>query len=658
MGVIGKVAGTMLKDNLTRNGVDLQIDNNLMYYDVNNRRVGIGTVSPGNTLTVNGYVTASNVLIANNVVQSFNGNLILNSSTGNISASNLRINNIAAPIYGSDAVTKTYVDANTIGNSIVLGSNTIGLLVSNATTLTTTTTITDGISLMNRVLGKLVPASPGNFPNSQTISINTLSSYRMANLTQVDNTTSSRAVAAGSTVALVRRASSYTTSTIATAGPGDTGTITVYKNGVSAGARALITGSDNGTYSDLVISTNVDYGTISGQAQGFWESLNCYATGTVNPGWNEVYINHSGAGASTNTAYWYYDASSPGTPAFSSTSIAVGTNSSTYSSTIPHYNSSSSFNINFNVNSLSGQMYPTSDSFATGVAGGAFAAPASVTYAGASITTPLAANLYVASGNAAVSTTAAIISGFGNSNTGPGVTVTNSYNSATNTFSPGAYVLYKTGTSNQIEETSLTVNSTVGTGSGLVFRILNPGSTDTPAYTGSEAAFNSQTSTLQTYDATVVGAILKHDQTNYSTGYLPAGPNLSSGRTTAQYFTFKFIRTSVSKFNIKYTGTVAGLYVSLPGSTIDTTSTLNGWLDLSVAYAGSGVPGAGAGGNGSNGAAVGGPITLNSLATNANVTATFGTVSSSSTGTNEIYVRVKLTSGQTVSLLQIGGATN
>jgi hypothetical protein len=303
-------------------------------------------------------------------------------------------------------------------------------------------------------------------------------------------------------------------------------------------------------------------------------------------------------------------------------------------------------------------MYPTSDSFATGIAGGAFAAPASVTYAGASITTPLAANLYVASGNAAVSTTAAIISGFGNSNTGPGVTVTNSYNSATNTFSPSGYVLYKTGTSNQIEETSLTVNSTVGTGAGLVFRILNPGSTDTPAYTGSEAAFNSQTSTLQTYDATVVGAILKHDQTNYSTGYLPVGPNLSSGRTTAQYFTFKFIRTSVSKFNIKYTGNIAGMYVALPGSTIDTTSTLNGWLDLSVAYAGSGVPGAGGGGNGSNGGAIGGPITPNSTATNANVTATFGTVSSSSTATNEIYVRIKMVAGQTVSLLQIGGATN
>ncbi len=35
--------------------------------------------------------------------------------------------------------------------------------------------------------------------------------------------------------------------------------------------------------------------------------------------------------------------------------------------------------------------------------------------------------------------------------------------------------------------------------------IDNPGTGNTPAYTGSEATFNGQTSTLQTYDATVVG---------------------------------------------------------------------------------------------------------------------------------------------------------
>jgi hypothetical protein len=179
--------------------------------------------------------------------------------------------------------------------------------------------------------------------------------------------------------------------------------------------------------------------------------------------------------------------------------------------------------------------------------------------------------------------------------------------------------LYKTGTSTQIEETSLTIG-TVGIGSGNPYRIVNPGASDTPAYTGSEIAFNSQTSTLQTYDATVVAAVLKHDTTNYSTGYLPVGPNLST-QGASQYFTFKFVRTGVSKFDILYTGTIAGLWVALPGQS-NTYSTLNGWLDMSTAYAGSGIPGAntGAGGNGSNGCAIGGTAVLNSAQSSKSVT--------------------------------------
>ena len=135
-----------------------------------------------------------------------------------------------------------------------------------------------------------------------------------------------------------------------------------------------------------------------------------------------------------------------------------------------------------------------------------------------------------------------------------------------------------------MEEANVVIGSTIGSGSGLAVRIINPGSTDTPVCTASAAAFNSQSSTLEVYDATIVASSLKHDQTNYASGYLPAGPNLSTGRSAAQYFTFKFIRTSVSKFDIKWTGTIAGLWVALPGSGIDTSSTLNGWVDLSTAY--------------------------------------------------------------------------
>jgi len=65
----------------------------------------------------------------------------------------------------------------------------------------------------------------------------------LAQGSQVDLTGNSRAVAAGTTVANVRRASSYTTSNVSTVGPGDAGTITAYLNNTSMGSRALTVGA-------------------------------------------------------------------------------------------------------------------------------------------------------------------------------------------------------------------------------------------------------------------------------------------------------------------------------------------------------------------------------------------------------------------------------
>jgi hypothetical protein len=550
-----------------------------------------------------------------------------------------------------------------IGNTIPLGTNTQGLLVSNAVTLTTSTNVTNGLALLNQVLGKLVPASPPVFPNGNNLNINsTVGPYRMTNFTQIDNTVTGGKSVSGGTSRSVRRADTYSTNVLNDMGPGDNGTLSIIKNSSNAGGLTLTNSSANGTYGDLIVSDSVDFSAKSGAAAGFWRSFDSQASGTVSSGWNEIYISHSGAG-NTSTTSWYYDASAPGTPTFSSVSIVPLSTSLTYSSTIPHYNSSTTFKLGVDVSKLSGDMYPSSDTFFTGSPGGAFQTPASNTYSGVGITTPLDRNLYVSSGSVTVNTTASITSSsFGSSSTGPSVTVNNSYNTGTQVFTSALSntVLYKTGTSSSMEETSVTIGSTIGVGSGLAARIINPGTTDTPTYTASASLFNSQTSTLTVNDATIVAATLKHDQTNYSTGYLPAGPNLSSGRSGSQYFTFKFVRTSVSKFDIQFTGTIAGLWVALPGSTIDTTSTLNGWIDMSTAYAGSGIPGASiaAGGNGSNGCALGGIVTLNSAVTNHRKTCTFGTVSSSSTPSNEIYVRIKLTSGQSVSALSLQTASN
>ena len=653
----------MLKDNLLRYNVDLIIDGNLMYYDTNNRRVGILNNTPGNTFSVNGTTTLGNVFINNNTVAATSGNLFLYSYAGNIDASNQRIGNVATPIYTNDAATKAYVDTtignDLFGNLIVLGSNTSGQLVSNAVTLTTSTYVTDGIAKLNQVLGKLVPPSPGNFPNSSALSLSGLSTLgRMCNFTQTDNSGwGNLSISGGTSFSNGIRAATMTTNTLSRQGPGDSGNVQVIVNGVATGYRTMAPGNNNnGTYGQLIITLNQDYSVLSGGSGGFWSSFSAQGSGSnAAAGWNQVYLTDS-AGANTNAVSWYYDINNPGAPVWSNTSIGLTTNSATYSSTVPHLNNSSVWRLVGNVAKLSGDTYYSSDTFIVGSSGGAIATPTAVSYTTAGVTTPLVRNAYVSSGSAYFTTNAAGIAGFGSSSGAPSMTVYNSYSSAAQSFSPGVTVLYKTGTSTQIEETSLT-NSLSGTPS--TFRIANPGATDTPSYTGSESAFNSQTGPFYTYDATVIAAVLKFDQTNYSTGYQPVGPNLS-GQGASQYFTFKFAKSAVSKFDVVYSGTIAGLWVALPGSSLDSTSTLNGWLDLSTAYGGAGKPGAntGAGGNGSNGASTGGTATLNSAVSNKAVTATFGTETSSNSTGNEIYVRVKLTSGQSVTSLTIGAASH
>ena len=666
---LARINGPMLQANLERQGTNIQIDL-AAYFDVNNYRVGVNNTNPQYTLDITGNAHLGNLYILGNTITTDPGLKLNLGAINNLVVSG----GVSGYVVTTDGtgnlsfINPTSLSASILGNNVLLGSNISGALASNAVSLTTATSTTDAIAQLNFVLGKLVPPSPPAFPNSTSLSINSLTSYgRMTTVTQLDNTGSGCRVSSGTTLANVLRSGSYTTNTISNVGNGSTGVLTVYLDNLPAGANTLVGGGGAKITSNLVITNNQDYHNVSsGVTAGFWYSFSVYASGAIYAGgYHGVNIAYNGgSGTSTNTTTWYYDAASPGAVTFSNIAgtngnIVLTTNSVSYSSTIPHLNSSSVWRLKGNVAKLSGDMYYTSDTFITGSSAAGFQTPASVTYSQAGVNTPLAPNLYVSGGSAYFETTSSVASGFGSATTGPTVTGQNSYSAGTSpAFTPGGIILYKTGTTTNIEETSSPVST--GTGSGNAYRIANPGSTDTPTYTGSEAAFNSQTSTLQTYDATNVGSgsqgVIKFDQTNYSVGYTPVGPNLS-GQGSNQYFTFKFVRTSVSKFDIVLTGSVAGLWVALPGSGIDTSSTLNGWLTLSSAYAGSGQPGAGTGGNGSNGCALGGVATLNSSVTQS-VTATFGTASSSSTVTNEIYVRIKLTSGQSLTTLSIVGPTH
>ena len=186
------------------------------------------------------------------------------------------------------------------------------------------------------------------------------------------------------------------------------------------------------------------------------------------------------------------------------------------------------------------------------------------------------------------------------------------------------------------------IECTVGSLTNGSAKRVNAGSTgDNP--TAVYTAWNS-TGTPAVYEAIVRGGDLRHDQTDYSntSNWLPAGPDLSSGRSGAQYFQMEFIQSSVSEFQISYTGSLAGCWVCMPQNSAWNTSLsgTNGWADMFQAYRGAGVPTTAEPGRSSGGA----------MDTNGGTfTCVFGTESSSNDSGNRVLIRFKLTSGNSIS---------
>ena len=242
---------------------------------------------------------------------------------------------------------------------------------------------------------------------------------------------------------------------------------------------------------------------------------------------------------------------------------------------------------------------------------------------------------------------------------------TGSYNSSSTKIQ--VYTATVSGLDN--EAGGITVSDSLGNGSTHTddaLRISGFGSSsDTPSF---NSATNYYTSNAWSGAVTVAGTTeaisrfgtIKHFTTDLSSGYLPVGPDLNTSRNggEAQYYTFAFRRTPVSQFSITMTGTVSGMFIAMPGTGVDTSSGLNGWLDCSTQYNGSGQPGSGSGGNGSDGCAkTGGDRVVDGTSySSEQFTFTLGTESLANSVGNTCLVRIKLNSGDSVTALSVGVA--
>ena len=199
--------------------------------------------------------------------------------------------------------------------------------------------------------------------------------------------------------------------------------------------------------------------------------------------------------------------------------------------------------------------------------------------------------------------------------------------------------------------------------SGYSADVVGGSSEDTPSFSNS---VNNYTANVWSGAVTISNTdeavnrfgIIKHFTTDLSgTAYLPTGPDLNTGRSGAQYFTFAFRRSTMANFDITLSGTISGLWIAAPGTNIDNTSGLNGWLAADTTYGGSGTPGSntGAGGNGSDGCAFtsGDRIIDGNGYSNTSFTLTLGDQNASNSIGNTVLVRIKFESGDSLTALSI-----
>ena len=541
---------------------------------------------------------------------------------------------------------------------------------------------------------KATPSAPANLSTkSLTLSDSAQGTSPKLCATFTDNTSTADTLSAGTSLSSTT-ARRYTSGTIDTATMsnfynGATGTLTADINASADGSKAFSASeNETGTFTSLVVTSNVDYDTVD---NSYPQRLYLVASAKITKaltgysvGLNAQRLTHSTTG---NTNYVHVlrdDVTAAPTTAIGT--VAEGTaGSKRYISGIPYYNTGSPTVTvtGTTIANFTGQAYQDTtsphevdnDTNQESTSGDVIT-DSNFTYAqvdGAS--TMLSSGVPVTdTGVASAYTIGAVTVPITGSSVRSIKTIkarsknangTGSYNSSSTKIQVYTNSLLTLDN----EAGGITVSDSLGAGfDDDAVRISGFGSlsSDTPSLFDSSNA-NYYTDSAWSGAVTVAGTneaisrfgTIKHFTTDLSSGYLPVGPDLNTGRDggEAQYYTFAFRRTTMANFNLTMSGKVSGMFIAAPGTAIDSASGLNGWLDCSSTYGGSGVPGSntGAGGNGSNGCAFnsGDRVVDNTTYSGQEFTFTLGTENATNATGNVILVRIKLNSGDSVTALAI-----
>lgn len=497
------------------------------------------------------------------------------------------------------------------------------------------TTVSTAVGDLNLLLGKLIPGGPAPL-SSKSITIkgssNSRNSADILLATGVaDNAESG--IVAGSKVFRIS-SNNAVSNDISGFGESNSGTLKARINNVDSGSITLTEGSDVGEDGALTIVSEVDY---PSDRPGFWTALTAKVSSTVPAGVNKFELVHSSSGAATPAIFVYDTLTS--LPASSNVSVTEGkAGTLNYSSGIPHYTSGSSLRVSGTVSNLSGLTYLSSNivEFSTNPMIGRLnlnpGVPGIPEILNANHAPVILTNLELSLSGDAHASSIVRLRGFNPQGDGP------------------------------FSDSSTVVNYMNGTPSGCVIESGKPmsGSTlkrirsssgpkpDDVVTNYSDASFDSGGSSFTgdasaSHEAVVRGGSLRFDKTNYSSGFLPVGPDYS-GKDDVQYATF-IIKKVASNMRITFSGSdPSELYIKLPGLTQAMPNATNGWWDAKkqADFAPGQWPGSFGAGDGCLSQKSGSTYNI-----------TFGSASSAGANDNVVMIRIGLTAGQVISNMTI-----
>ncbi len=494
----------------------------------------------------------------------------------------------------------------------------------------------DALDQLNKMLVKALPEQPTKIAdaimsmNGDARSFNIIDNlalqgnghtgFRLAGGVIPDNTGDTNI--AHSEIITLR--STNASSTLTSVGLGNIGTLTFSINGTESGTVNLTPADETGTYGDMTITSDVDF---PAGTTGIWQALTVSMVKTVVDGINKFQIEHSWTGSNSIT---FVNEPALAAPVITETSAVPATTNVEYSSGVPHLTEGSSFTFGMTAANCVGRVYSENFIVGFGTSVDYSAKLGVVDFPGLILNNPpvtATSKQYVLD-----YTTEAF--------SGELVFFANNALSRT-ALGSGIKINYTSSNHDKLREnpgTSVQTAKRVALGSGD-----RPAVTSLDWDTDFDSGSASAVGDLQLWDAPIVGGVARVDQTNYSVGYHPVGPDFS-GKPTTQYVSFK-LQSISNRIKLAVRGTYTGLFIKLPGITNEMPNAVNGWWDATkqADHAPLNWPGHA---NASDGCLI-------NAEENGELDITFGNISSADSTDNMILVRFVLTGTDEISGIRL-----